>query len=50
MKLAEDEDASVIVIGSHGHHSGLAGVSVGSVASAVSVHSTRTVLITQRRH
>jgi nucleotide-binding universal stress UspA family protein len=50
VKVAEDEDASVIVIGSHGHHSGLAGVFVGSVASAVSAHSTRTVLITQRRH
>jgi nucleotide-binding universal stress UspA family protein len=49
VKVAEDEDASVIVIGSHGHHSGLAGVFVGSVASAVSAHSTRTVLITQRR-
>jgi nucleotide-binding universal stress UspA family protein len=50
VKVAEDQDASVIVIGSHGHHSGLAGVFVGSVASAVSAHSTRTVLITQRRH
>jgi nucleotide-binding universal stress UspA family protein len=50
VKVAEDEDASVIVIGSHGHHSGLAGVFVGSVASAVSAHSTRTVLVTQRRH
>jgi nucleotide-binding universal stress UspA family protein len=49
VKVADDEDASVIVIGSHGHHSGLAGVFVGSVASAVSAHSTRTVLITQRR-
>jgi nucleotide-binding universal stress UspA family protein len=49
VKVAEDQDASVIVIGSHGHHSGLAGVFVGSVASAVSAHSTRTVLITQRR-
>jgi len=49
VEVAEDKDASVIVIGSHGHHSGLAGVFVGSVASAVSAHSTRTVLITQRR-
>ena len=49
VKVAEDQDASVIVIGSHGHHSGLAGVFVGSVASAVSAHSTRTVLITQHR-
>jgi nucleotide-binding universal stress UspA family protein len=50
VKIADEEDASVIVIGSHGHHSGLAGVFVGSVANAVSAHSTRTVLITQRRH
>jgi nucleotide-binding universal stress UspA family protein len=49
VQVADDHDASVIVIGSHGHHSGLAGVFVGSVASAVSAHSTRTVLITQRR-
>jgi nucleotide-binding universal stress UspA family protein len=49
VSVAEDEDAAVVVIGSHGHHSGLAGIFVGSVASAVSAHSTRTVLITQRR-
>ena len=47
--VADEHDAALIVIGSHGHHSGVAGMFVGSVASAVSAHSTRTVLITQRR-
>jgi nucleotide-binding universal stress UspA family protein len=42
--LAEERDASVIVLGSHGR-SGLAGVLTGSVAGAVASHSHRTVLI-----
>jgi nucleotide-binding universal stress UspA family protein len=44
VQLAEDQDASVIVLGSHGR-SGLASVLVGSVAGAVADHSPRTVLI-----
>ena len=48
VKLAEEHDASVIVLGSHGRN-GLVGALVGSVAAAVSAHSRRTVLITHRR-
>jgi nucleotide-binding universal stress UspA family protein len=44
VKVAEDHDASVIALGSHGR-SGLASVLVGSVAGAVANHSPRTVLI-----
>jgi nucleotide-binding universal stress UspA family protein len=44
VQVAEEHDASVIAIGSHGR-SGLASVLVGSVASAVANHSRRTVLI-----
>ncbi|MBV8988192.1 MAG: universal stress protein [Solirubrobacterales bacterium] len=47
-RVADDRDASVIVLGSHGK-SGLAGVFLGSVASAVAAHSGRTVLIVHRR-
>ncbi len=45
VEVAEQHDASVIVLGSHGH-SGLSGLVVGSVARAVADHSHRTVLIT----
>ena len=45
---ADDRDASLIVLGSHGK-SGLAGVFLGSVAAAVAAHSGRTVLIVHRR-
>ncbi|HTQ69313.1 MAG TPA: universal stress protein [Solirubrobacteraceae bacterium] len=45
---AEEHDASVIVIGSHGR-TGLSGVLLGSVAEAVSAHSHRSVLIVHRR-
>src|SRR5262249_46637752 len=38
--VAEDRDASLIVLGSHGK-SGLTGVFLGSVASAVASHSGR---------
>ena len=41
---ADDYDASLIVLGSHGR-SGLVGAVVGSVASAVAAHSPRSVLI-----
>ncbi|MCW3064170.1 MAG: arabinose efflux permease family protein [Solirubrobacterales bacterium] len=46
-ELADAQDARLIVLGSHGR-SGLAGVLVGSVASAVAAHSRRSVLIVHR--
>jgi nucleotide-binding universal stress UspA family protein len=46
--LADEHDARLIVLGSHGR-SGLAGVLVGSVAGAVAAHSRRSVLIVHRR-
>jgi nucleotide-binding universal stress UspA family protein len=42
--VAEEHDASLIVLGSHGR-SGFTGLLVGSVAGAVAAHSRRTVLI-----
>lgn len=47
-RVADDHDASLIVLGSHGK-SGLTGIFLGSVASAVAEHSGRTVLIVHRR-
>jgi nucleotide-binding universal stress UspA family protein len=47
-QVADDRDATLIVLGSHGK-SGLAGVFLGSVAGAVAAHSRRTVLIVHRR-
>lgn len=47
VKVADEHDASVIVLGSH-RHGGLGGALLGSVASAVASHSQRTVLITHR--
>jgi nucleotide-binding universal stress UspA family protein len=47
-RVADDRDASLIVLGSHGK-SGLAGVFLGSVAAAVAAHSGRTVLIVHKR-
>ena len=45
---ADDRDASLIVLGTHGK-SGLTGIFLGSVAAAVAEHSERTVLIVHRR-
>jgi nucleotide-binding universal stress UspA family protein len=47
VKLADEHDSSLIVLGSHGR-SGLAGVLIGSVAEAVAAHSRRSVLIIHR--
>jgi nucleotide-binding universal stress UspA family protein len=47
VKFADERDASLIVLGSHGR-SGIAGVLIGSVAKAVAMHSRRSVLITHR--
>jgi nucleotide-binding universal stress UspA family protein len=46
-EFADAQDARLIVLGSHGR-SGLAGVLVGSVATAVAAHSRRSVLIVHR--
>ena len=45
---ADENDASLIVLGSHGR-TGLGGVLLGSVAEAVAAHSRRAVLIVHRR-
>lgn len=45
VEAAEQHDASLIVLGSHGR-SGLADIFVGSVAGAVAARSRRTILIT----
>jgi nucleotide-binding universal stress UspA family protein len=47
-RAADDRDASLIVLGSHGRHS-VTGVFLGSVAADVATHSARTVLIVHRR-
>ena len=46
---ADQHDASLIVLGSHGR-SGLTSLVVGSAAGAVAAHSRRSVLIVHRRH
>jgi nucleotide-binding universal stress UspA family protein len=48
VQIADEHDASLIVLGSHGR-TGLAGVLIGSVAEAVAAHSRRSVLIVHRR-
>ncbi len=47
-RVADDRNASLIVLGSHGK-SGLTGIFLGSVAGAVAAHSGRSVLIVHRR-
>jgi nucleotide-binding universal stress UspA family protein len=47
--IADEHDASLIVLGSHGR-TGVAGVLIGSVAEAVAAHSRRSVLIAHRAH
>jgi nucleotide-binding universal stress UspA family protein len=47
LKVGEEHDSSLIVLGSHGR-TGLASVLIGSVAEAVAAHSTRSVLIVHR--
>lgn len=47
VKVADEHDSSLIVLGSHGR-TGLAGVLIGSVAEAVAAHARRSVLIVHR--
>ena len=44
---ADDHDAALVVVGSHGR-TGLAGLVTGSVAAALAAHSRRSVLIVHR--
>lgn len=46
---ADGRGASLIVLGSHGR-SGVSGLVMGSVASAVAAHAQRSVLIVHHRH
>ena len=46
---AESRDAALIVLGSHGR-SGVTSLMIGSVASAVTAHSPRSVLVVHHRH
>jgi nucleotide-binding universal stress UspA family protein len=48
VRVANEQDASLIVLGSHGR-TGIAGLMLGSVAEAVAAHSRRPVLIVHRR-
>lgn len=48
VQFADERDASLIVLGSHGR-TGLADALLGSVAAAVAAHTKRSVLITHRR-
>jgi nucleotide-binding universal stress UspA family protein len=46
--LADDRDASLVVLGSHGR-TGMTDLLLGSIAGTVAAHSRRSVLITHRR-
>jgi nucleotide-binding universal stress UspA family protein len=48
-RIAEERDADLIVLGSHGR-SGLRGALTGTVAGAIAVHSSRPVLIVHKPH
>jgi len=48
IEVAEQLDASLIVLGSHGR-SGVTSLVLGSVAGAVAAHSRRSVLVVHRR-
>jgi nucleotide-binding universal stress UspA family protein len=48
VRFAEERDASLIMLGSHGR-TGLADALLGSVAGSVAAHTKRSVLITHRR-
>ena len=48
VRFADERDASLIVLGSHGR-TGLADALLGSVAGSVAAHTKRSVLITHRR-
>jgi nucleotide-binding universal stress UspA family protein len=48
VEFADEHDAGIIVLGSHGR-TGLADRLLGSVAGAVAAHSRRSVLIVHRR-
>jgi nucleotide-binding universal stress UspA family protein len=47
-RAADERDAGLIVLGSHGKH-GVTGMFLGSVAADVATHSARTVLIVHSR-
>jgi nucleotide-binding universal stress UspA family protein len=47
VKVADDNDAAVVVLGSHGR-SGVSYAAMGSVATAVAHHTKRPVLITRK--
>jgi nucleotide-binding universal stress UspA family protein len=47
VQVADTQDASLIVLGSHGR-SGFPGALLGSVAQDVAAHSNRSVLIVHR--
>jgi nucleotide-binding universal stress UspA family protein len=49
VEVADEEDSTLIVLGSHGR-SGLADVLIGSVAQADGAHSRRPVLVVHRRN
>ncbi len=49
VETADERDASLIVMGSHGR-TGLGSVLIGSVAEAVAAHSQRSVLIVHSRY